>query len=69
VLRRWVGDGAWEVLWRRIRRIRRSRHRLFREKLGYLECGLITLLQALYADVEKNGHRSTIRRMAREAVK
>jgi protoporphyrinogen oxidase len=90
VLRRWVGDEAWEVLWRRlfdhkfyeympnlsaawiwsrIRRIGRSRYSLFREKLVYLEGGLTTLLQVLHADIEKNGHCSTIRRMAREAVK
>jgi hypothetical protein len=57
------------VLWRRIHRIGRSRYSLFREKLSYLEGGLTMLLKALYADIEKNGHCSTIRRMAREAVK
>ena len=75
-IRRWVGDEAWEVLWRRlfdykfyhhtpnlsaawiwsrIRRIGRSRYNLFREKLGYLEGGSTTLLNALHADIEKNG--------------
>lgn len=67
-IKRWVGDEAWEVLWRRlfdykfydyannlsaawiwsrIRRIGRSRYSLFREKLGYLNGGSNTLLQAL----------------------
>jgi len=67
-IKRWVGDEAYELLWRRlfdykfyqyaehlsaawiwsrIRRIGRSRFNLFREKLGYLEGGSDTLLQAL----------------------
>ena len=75
-IRRWVGDEAWEVLWRRlfdykfydyakglsaawiwsrIRRIGRSRYSLFREKLGYLEGGSNTLLQALKAAIEARG--------------
>ena len=75
-IRRWVGEEAWEVLWRRlfdykfydyagglsaawiwsrIRRIGRSRYNLFREKLGYLEGGSNTLLQALKADIEAHG--------------
>ncbi|MGF6114350.1 NAD(P)/FAD-dependent oxidoreductase [Pseudomonas frederiksbergensis] len=75
-IRRWVGDEAWEVLWRRlfdykfydysdnlsaawiwsrIRRIGRSRYSLFREKLGYLEGGSETLLQAIKRDIEANG--------------
>jgi protoporphyrinogen oxidase len=75
-IRRWVGDEAWEVLWRRlfdykfydystnlsaawiwsrIRRIGRSRYNLFREKLGYLEGGSTTLLNALKADIEQHG--------------
>lgn len=75
-IRRWVGDEAWEVLWRRlfdykfydyssnlsaawiwsrIRRIGRSRYNLFREKLGYLEGGSTTLLNALEADIERHG--------------
>jgi len=72
----WVGEEAWEVLWRRlfdykfynysdnlsaawiwsrIRRIGRSRYSLFKEKLGYLDGGSDTLLNALKADIEKNG--------------
>lgn len=75
-IKRWVGDEAYEILWRRlfdykfynyskklsaawiwsrIRRIGRSRYNLFREKLGYLEGGSDTFLQAMKADIEKNG--------------
>lgn len=75
-IRRWVGEDAWEVLWRRlfdykfydyanglsaawiwsrIRRIGRSRYSLFREKLGYLEGGSGTLLQALSASITLHG--------------
>jgi len=46
-------SAAW--IWSRIRRIGRSRYDLFREKLGYLEGGSETLLQALRLDIEKNG--------------
>jgi protoporphyrinogen oxidase len=75
-IRRWVGEEAYEVLWRRlfdykfydfannlsaawiwsrIRRIGRSRYDLFREKLGYLEGGSKTLLEALKARIEEGG--------------
>jgi len=75
-IRRWVGEEAYEVLWRklfdykfydyanelsaawiwsRIRRIGRSRYSLFREKLGYLEGGSTTLLEALKSSIESNG--------------
>ena len=75
-IKRWVGEQAYEVLWRRlfeykfydytdnlsaawiwsrIRRIGRSRYSLFREKLGYLDGGSATLLQAMQADIEANG--------------
>ena len=46
-------SAAW--IWSRIRRIGRSRYDLFREKLGYLEGGSSTLLQALKAGVEARG--------------
>jgi protoporphyrinogen oxidase len=46
-------SAAW--IWSRIRRIGRSRYSLFREKLGYLEGGSNTLLQALRADIEARG--------------
>jgi protoporphyrinogen oxidase len=75
-IRRWVGEEAYEILWRRlfdfkfyhytdnlsaawiwsrIRRIGRSRYSLFREKLGYLEGGSDTLMQAMRADIEAHG--------------
>jgi protoporphyrinogen oxidase len=75
-IKRWVGNEAYEVLWRRlfdykfydysdnlsaawiwsrIRRIGRSRYSLFREKLGYLEGGSGTLLQALKTAIESSG--------------
>lgn len=75
-IKRWVGDEAYEVLWRRlfdykfydytnnlsaawiwsrIRRIGKSRYSLFKEKLGYLEGGSNTLLQALKSYIEANG--------------
>ena len=46
-------SAAW--IWSRIRRIGRSRYSLFREKLGYLDGGSDTLLQALRADIEAHG--------------
>lgn len=46
-------SAAW--IWSRIRRIGRSRYNLFREKLGYLEGGSETLLQAMRADIEAHG--------------
>lgn len=46
-------SAAW--IWSRIRRIGRSRYSLFREKLGYLEGGSETLLQAIKSDIEANG--------------
>ena len=46
-------SAAW--IWSRVRRIGRSRYNLMHEKLGYLEGGSNTLLQALKADIEKHG--------------
>lgn len=46
-------SAAW--IWSRIRRIGRSRYSLFREKLGYLEGGSETLLQAMRKDIEAHG--------------
>lgn len=43
-------SAAW--IWSRVRRIGRSRYNLFREKLGYLDGGSATLLNALKADIE-----------------
>jgi protoporphyrinogen oxidase len=46
-------SAAW--IWSRIRRIGRSRYDLFREKLGYLNGGSETLLNAIKVDIEKHG--------------
>jgi protoporphyrinogen oxidase len=46
-------SAAW--IWSRIRRIGRSRYSLFREKLGYLEGGSNTLLQAMKSAIEAKG--------------
>ena len=46
-------SAAW--IWSRIRRIGRSRYSLFREKLGYLEGGSTTLLQAMRSAIESHG--------------
>ncbi len=46
-------SAAW--IWSRIRRIGRSRYNLFREKLGYLEGGSGTLLEALRNDILAHG--------------
>ena len=75
-LRRWVGEEAYEKLWRRlfeykfydeaqnlsaawiwarIRRIGTSRYSLMREKLGYLEGGSQTYLDAIGAAIEAGG--------------
>jgi len=77
-IRGWVGDQAYEVLWRslfelkfydharnlsaawiwtRIKRIGSSRYSLMREKLGYLEGGSDTLLEAMQQSIlELGGH-------------
>lgn len=46
-------SAAW--IWSRIRRIGRSRYNLFKEKLGYLEGGSQTFLEAMREDIIKNG--------------
>jgi protoporphyrinogen oxidase len=46
-------SAAW--IWSRIRRIGRSRYNLFREKLGHLDGGSTTLLNALRKDIESHG--------------
>ncbi|MGY2137205.1 NAD(P)/FAD-dependent oxidoreductase [Pseudomonas reactans] len=88
-IRRWVGEEAWEVLWRRlfdykfynytdnlsaawiwsrIRRIGRSRYNLFREKLGYLEGGSETLLQAIKNDIELHGGEIRLKSPVRQVI-
>lgn len=46
-------SAAW--IWSRIRRIGRSRYNLFKEKLGYMDGGSSTLLEAMRADIERHG--------------
>lgn len=46
-------SAAW--IWSRIRRIGRSRYNLFREKLGFLEGGSATWLQAIQSAIELQG--------------
>ena len=46
-------SAAW--IWSRIRRIGRSRYNIFKEKLGYLEGGSNTLLQAMRKFIEEKG--------------
>jgi protoporphyrinogen oxidase len=88
-IRRWVGEEAWEVLWRRlfdykfydyannlsaawiwsrIRRIGRSRYSIFREKLGYLEGGSDTLLNAMRDSIIKGGGEFHFRQPAQKVV-
>jgi protoporphyrinogen oxidase len=52
-------SAAW--IWSRIRRIGRSRYSLMQEKLGYLEGGSTTLLEALRADIERHGGEFRLR--------
>lgn len=46
-------SAAW--IWSRVRRIGQSRYNLFKEKLGYLDGGSATLLDALGAAITKQG--------------
>ena len=46
-------SAAW--IWSRIRRVGRSRYNLMHEKLGYLDGGSSTLLNAMKKNIEKNG--------------
>jgi len=52
-------SAAW--IWSRIRRIGLSRYNIFREKLGYLEGGSETLLQALKKAIEAKGGEIRLR--------
>ena len=46
-------SAAW--IWSRVRRIGRSRYSLFREKLGFIDGGSSTLMNALAARIESRG--------------
>ena len=59
-------SAAW--IWSRIRRIGRSRYDLFREKLGYLDGGSTTLLDALKADIQKHGGEIRLKSPARRVA-
>jgi protoporphyrinogen oxidase len=52
-------SAAW--IWSRIRRIGRSRYDIFREKLGHLEGGSDTLLNALQSRIEAGGGEIRLR--------
>ncbi len=59
-------SAAW--IWSRIRRIGRSRYSLLREKLGYLEGGSTTLLNALKATIEGKGGDIRLRSAIEQVV-
>jgi len=59
-------SAAW--IWSRIRRIGRSRYNLFREKLGYLEGGSDTLLNAMKADIENHGGEIRLKSSASKVI-
>lgn len=59
-------SAAW--IWSRIRRIGRSRYNLFREKLGYLEGGSNTLLQAMKQAIEARGGEIRLRAPVKKVV-
>ena len=52
-------SAAW--IWSRIRRLGRSRYNLFKEKLGYLENGSQTLLDAMVCHIEAGGGQIRLR--------
>lgn len=52
-------SAAW--IWSRVRRIGRSRYDFFREKLGYLDGGSDTLLQAMRKVIESHGGQFHLR--------
>jgi protoporphyrinogen oxidase len=59
-------SAAW--IWSRIRRIGRSRYDLFREKLGYLEGGSNTLLQAMKQAIQAQGGEIRLRAPVKKVV-
>ena len=59
-------SAAW--IWSRIRRIGRSRYNLFKEKLGYLEGGSQTLLDALKSAIVTRGGELRLSTPASEVV-
>jgi protoporphyrinogen oxidase len=59
-------SAAW--IWSRVRRIGRSRYDLFQEKLGYLEGGSDTLLQAMRKAIEERGGKFYLRTPAEQIL-
>ncbi len=59
-------SAAW--IWSRVRRIGRSRYDFFREKLGYLDGGSDTLLQAMRKVIESHGGQFHLRSPAEQIV-
>lgn len=59
-------SAAW--FWSRIRRLGRSRYNLMKEKLGYLEGGSATLLQALRRAIEAGGGQIRLSTPVQEVV-
>ena len=59
-------SAAW--IWSRIRRIGRSRSSLFKEKLGYLEGGSATVLEAMREDIVRHGGELRLKTPATKVV-
>ncbi|MPQ57272.1 NAD(P)/FAD-dependent oxidoreductase [Duganella sp. FT27W] len=59
-------SAAW--IWSRIRRIGRSRTSLMKEKLGYLDGGSATVLEAMRADIVKHGGELRLKTPATKVV-
>ena len=59
-------SAAW--IWSRIRRLGTSRYSLFHEKLGYLEGGSSTLLQAISKEIERHGGEIRLSSPVREVI-
>jgi protoporphyrinogen oxidase len=59
-------SAAW--IWSRVRRLGRSRYDLFREKLGYLDGGSDTLLQAMRQVIKDKGGQVALRARVEEVV-
>lgn len=63
-----VGNLSAAWIWSRIRRIGRSRFSLFKEKLGYLEGGSKTLLDAMKSAIEVNGGKINLKSAVNKVV-
>ena len=59
-------SAAW--IWSRIRRIGRSRYNIFKEKLGYLDGGSETLLQAMRSYIEMHGGEIRLNSAVKEVI-